>query len=108
MGLLAKTVKVIPAGGTYKASVSAATAATDNVNLAANDTVTTSKTINSLTITGDRVLTINPGVTLTIMCGLIVLDKQLRRRTMSTRLPRALCWPRRSNSLSKSPTSANA
>ncbi len=60
-------------GGTYKTTVTASTAATDNVNLASNDTVTASKTINSLTITGDRTLTINPGVTLTVTSGALLV-----------------------------------
>ena len=46
---------------------------TDNVKLiGASDTVTASKTINSLTLSGDSTLTINAGVTLTVTSGAVL------------------------------------
>ncbi len=55
-------------GAAYAPTVSGAAAAA-NVNLAGNDTVTASKSINALLVSGNATLTINAGVTLTVSSG---------------------------------------
>ena len=59
------------AGFTYSTSIAAAVVAgaTTNVRLTANDTLTQSMTVNSLTFSGSQTLTIPAGMTLTVGSG---------------------------------------
>ncbi|HEX3149406.1 MAG TPA: autotransporter-associated beta strand repeat-containing protein, partial [Gemmataceae bacterium] len=62
-------------GGSYVSTVSGASSGA-NVNLAGNDTVTSSKTINALMFSGgaNATLTINAGVILTVTSGALFLN----------------------------------